>query len=197
MRWVLLAPFLGGTVLLIAVPALMTFALAFFEYDALSPPVWNGLGNFTEIFGERVFHIAVQNSFIFVVTAVPLRMLGAMALALLLERAAQGDRRLPGGGVPAHHRSRRRLRADLAVDLQSALWPAQSRARQLRHRGRGLAGQSRYRTRRHRLHVAVPDRRGLRAAARRPAPDSRRLLRGRPHRRRHAGAAASGTSPCR
>ena len=44
MRWVLLAPFLGGTVLLIAVPALMTFGLAFFEYDALSPPLQRMLG---------------------------------------------------------------------------------------------------------------------------------------------------------
>lgn len=67
-------------------PVLMTFALAFFEYDALSPPVWRGLDNFAVIFQEKVFHYAVENSFFFVITAVPLRMLGAVALAILLER---------------------------------------------------------------------------------------------------------------
>jgi len=86
----LLAPFVVGTLALVVLPALMTFALAFFEYDALSPPVWRGIENFTEIFGERVFHVAVQNSFVFVATAVPLRILGALALALLLERRRTG-----------------------------------------------------------------------------------------------------------
>lgn len=90
MRWVLLAPFLGGTVLLIAVPALMTFGLAFFEYDALSPPVWSGLGNFSDMFGDPVFYFAARNSFVFVAAAVPLRMLGALVLALLLERRRRG-----------------------------------------------------------------------------------------------------------
>jgi multiple sugar transport system permease protein len=90
MRWLLLAPFAGGTVLLIVMPALMTLALAFFEYDALSPPVWKGLENFSAMLGDPVFYTAAQNSLIFVAAAVPLRMLGAVALALLLEARRKG-----------------------------------------------------------------------------------------------------------
>ena len=90
MRWWLLAPFAGGTVLLIVLPALMTVALAFFEYDALSAPVWNGLDNFRDMFGDPVFSVAAWNSLVFVVAAVPLRMLGALVLALLLERRRTG-----------------------------------------------------------------------------------------------------------
>ena len=90
MRWLMLAPFAGGTILLIVLPALMTFALAFFEYDALSRPIWRGFDNFTEIFHERVFHIAAWNSLVFVAAAVPLRILGAVVLALLLERRRTG-----------------------------------------------------------------------------------------------------------
>ncbi len=90
MRWLLLAPFAIGTLFLIVLPALMTFALAFFEYDALSPPAWRGLANFSEAFHDPVFYTAAWNSLIFVGFAVPLRILGAMALALLLERRRQG-----------------------------------------------------------------------------------------------------------
>jgi multiple sugar transport system permease protein len=90
MRWLLLAPFVGGTALLIIIPALMTVGLAFFEYDALSAPVWVGINNFSAIFNDPFFHIALQNSLVFVATAVPLRILGAVALALLLERRRHG-----------------------------------------------------------------------------------------------------------
>lgn len=83
--WIMLAPFLGGTFLLIVVPALLTFALAFANYDALSPPTWNGIHNFIDAFHDPVFHDAAWNSFIFVATAVPLRIVGALALALLLQ----------------------------------------------------------------------------------------------------------------
>ena len=36
--WLLLAPFLLGTAVLVGLPALLTFALAFTDFDALSPP---------------------------------------------------------------------------------------------------------------------------------------------------------------
>ena len=88
--WALLTPFLLGSVALVGIPALLTFALAFFEYDALSPPTWRGIQNFTDIFHERVFQIAVYNSAIFVAIAVPLRVLGALALALLLLQRRRG-----------------------------------------------------------------------------------------------------------
>jgi multiple sugar transport system permease protein len=86
----MLAPFLVGTTILVAIPAILTFALAFFEYDALSPPTWRGLQNFTYIFNERVFRTALQNTAVFVALAVPLRVLGALGLALLLHQRRRG-----------------------------------------------------------------------------------------------------------
>jgi multiple sugar transport system permease protein len=82
----MLAPYLLGVVLLIALPAGATFALAFTRYDALTPPAWAGLSNFGVIFSDRLFWIAVRNTLAFVALAVPLRLLGALALALLLNR---------------------------------------------------------------------------------------------------------------
>jgi multiple sugar transport system permease protein len=85
LRWMLL-PYLIGTVVLVALPALLSLGLAFTSYDALSPPLWRGLWNFREIFRDPLFLTAVQNSLYFVVLAVPLRVLGALALALLLNQ---------------------------------------------------------------------------------------------------------------
>ena len=76
--------------MLIGLPALLTFGLAFFHYDALSLPVWSGIENFVSIFNERVFHIASWNSLLFVGIAVPMRMIGAVALALLLQERRRG-----------------------------------------------------------------------------------------------------------
>jgi multiple sugar transport system permease protein len=88
--YALLAPYLGGTALLVVLPALLSFALAFTEFDALSPPVWRGLRNFQTLWHDRLFWIAVRNSLYFVVLAVPLRVLGALALALLLNQRRRG-----------------------------------------------------------------------------------------------------------
>lgn len=86
----LLSPYLLGVTILIALPAVFAFALAFARYDALTPPVWIGLDNFRAVFRDPIFRIAVRNSFLFVLLAVPLRLVGALALALLLSRRRGG-----------------------------------------------------------------------------------------------------------
>ncbi|MGH2543379.1 MAG: carbohydrate ABC transporter permease [Ardenticatenaceae bacterium] len=86
----LLGPYLVGTLILVAIPALMTFALAFAEYDALAAPTWAGLQNFRIIFAERLLWTALRNSLYFIVLAVPMRVLGALALALLLHQRRRG-----------------------------------------------------------------------------------------------------------
>lgn len=97
---------------LVVLPALLSFALAFTSYDALSPPTWRGLRNFPEIFANPLFWMALRNSAYFVLLAVPLRVLGALALALLLRTLARGGL-LPCGGVPADGDPRCGVCADL------------------------------------------------------------------------------------
>jgi multiple sugar transport system permease protein len=88
--WVLLLPYLLGTLLLVALPALMSAGLAFTSYDALSPPVFVGFTNFRLLFADPVVTTAFANSLFFVALAVPLRILGALALAMLLHRPRRG-----------------------------------------------------------------------------------------------------------
>jgi multiple sugar transport system permease protein len=86
----LLAPYGLGTLALVAAPAALSFLIAFAEYDALSPPTWRGLGNFAAVLRDPLFAVAARNSLLFVLLAVPLRLLGALGLALLLRRGRKG-----------------------------------------------------------------------------------------------------------
>jgi len=89
-RALLLAPYVIGVELLVLLPALFTFAVAFSEYDLLSDPSVTGFDNFTELAGDPLFHRALLNSLIFAAVVVPLRLLGALSLALLLHRRFRG-----------------------------------------------------------------------------------------------------------
>jgi multiple sugar transport system permease protein len=82
--WLMAAPFLVGVTVLVVVPALGSAAMALFEWDLVRSPTFIGLGNFRELADDPIFRIAVRNSLLYTLTAVPLRLLGALALALLL-----------------------------------------------------------------------------------------------------------------
>ena len=80
-----LLPYLLGTLALVIIPALATVAIAFTEYNAIRPPVWNGLGNFRALWSSPLVRLSLRNSFLFLALAVPLRLTGALLLALLLQ----------------------------------------------------------------------------------------------------------------
>jgi multiple sugar transport system permease protein len=86
----MLVPYVIGIGILIVVPAVITFGLALFDYDLIRPATFRGLGNFTELAQDPIFHISLRNSLFYVLFAVPLRLLGALALALLLHRRFRG-----------------------------------------------------------------------------------------------------------
>ena len=83
-HWLMLAPYAFGLVVLVALPALVTFALAFTEYDLIRDPTFIGVDNFRELAGDDIFRTALVNSLVFALIAVPLRLLAALGLALLL-----------------------------------------------------------------------------------------------------------------
>jgi len=85
----MLAPYLLGLVVLVAVPGVVTLSLAGFDYDLLQPARWVGAANFRELLGDEVFRIALINSLVFAAIAVPLRLAAALGLALLLHRRAR------------------------------------------------------------------------------------------------------------
>ncbi|MGI8806900.1 MAG: carbohydrate ABC transporter permease [Acidimicrobiales bacterium] len=86
----MLAPFLVGAVALVVAPAIATLVLALFDYDLIRSPRWIALGNFSELLGDDVFRISLRNSMMFAALAVPLRLGGALGLALLLHHRSRG-----------------------------------------------------------------------------------------------------------
>jgi multiple sugar transport system permease protein len=86
----MLAPYLVGLLVLVAVPSALALGAAFAEYDALTPPRWIGLGNFTRMAGDRLYWIALRNTLIYLALAVPLRIGAAFLLALVFKRNLPG-----------------------------------------------------------------------------------------------------------
>jgi multiple sugar transport system permease protein len=81
-----------GTVLLVAVPALLTFGYAFTDHTGLATPRFNGLANLRRMATDPLFAASLRASLIHVALAVPLRLLAATALGLLLAAPRPGGR---------------------------------------------------------------------------------------------------------
>jgi multiple sugar transport system permease protein len=84
--WLMAAPFVLGVVALVLVPAVGALPMALFEWDLVRAPTFVGLDNFGELVDDPVFRITLRNALFFLVAAVPLRLVGALALALVLTR---------------------------------------------------------------------------------------------------------------
>ena len=82
-------PFVVGLVVLVVGPAVATVVLALADYDLIRPPDFVGLANFSELASDDIFRISLRNSLAFAGIAVPLRLAGAVALALLLHHRSR------------------------------------------------------------------------------------------------------------
>lgn len=85
----LLLPYGLGILILVVIPAIVSFALAFFHYDGLSAPRWAGTLNFILAYTDELFNLSVQNSLALIILPVPMRVLGAFLLARLLQRGGR------------------------------------------------------------------------------------------------------------
>src|SRR3954454_10597536 len=83
--YVFIAPWLFAFVAFTAIPILASAGLAFTNYNVLSPNLtWVGLGNFTTMLDDQRFWRAVRATFVYAFLAVPLKLIFALALAMLL-----------------------------------------------------------------------------------------------------------------
>jgi multiple sugar transport system permease protein len=84
--WLMASPFLVGVCALVLMPAAGSLSMALTEWDLVRPPRYVGLANFRELIDDPIFRISLRNSVWYAVTSVPLRLAGALGLALLLHR---------------------------------------------------------------------------------------------------------------
>lgn len=87
--WLFTLPFLLGSFLLVALPALVTVGIAFTHYNAIEPPRWVGLTNFRRLLESPLAWLSLRSSLQFLFLAVPARLLGALGMALLLQRGGR------------------------------------------------------------------------------------------------------------
>lgn len=89
--YVFLFPWLAGFLILTAGPALYSLYLSFTDYDLLNAPRWTGLDNYMRIAtDDPKFDAAVRVTLTFVLLSVPLKLIVALAVAMLLNRGLQG-----------------------------------------------------------------------------------------------------------
>lgn len=80
-----LLPYFLGTIVLIILPAIATISVSVLDYNTISLPTWVGLDNFRRLLSSPYVLTAIRNSLIFLLLAVPMRVLAALLAALFLQ----------------------------------------------------------------------------------------------------------------
>lgn len=84
------APWILGFILFMAYPLISSFYFSFTNYSVLKPAKWVGIANYQELFTDEIFFTCLGNTAFYVVGAVPLGTVMAIALALLLNSKVKG-----------------------------------------------------------------------------------------------------------
>ena len=89
--YLFLTPWLIGFLGLFIGPGLYSLFLSFTKYDVLSPPIWIGLKNYTDMFTkDDLFWPSLGRTAVYASVSVPLSVMGSMILAILLNAKLRG-----------------------------------------------------------------------------------------------------------
>jgi len=84
-----LLPNLIGFLAFTSIPVFASFALAFFKWDLLSPPVYVGMENFSQLMKDTYFYQYCWNT-IYLMIGIPIGMLGSLAIAMSMNAKIKG-----------------------------------------------------------------------------------------------------------
>lgn len=90
--WILLAPFLGGVVVLLFLPAIANLGYAATDHVGFGTPEFTGLDNLRRMTRDPFFQASLRASLAFAALAVPLRLLAATIFGLALAPERRGSR---------------------------------------------------------------------------------------------------------
>ncbi len=82
-------PFVVGLAALVGLPAVAALGLAFTEFSGVEGPRFTGSANVSRLVADTAFWRSLGNTLIYIVLAVPLRMVAALGAALLLNRRSR------------------------------------------------------------------------------------------------------------
>jgi multiple sugar transport system permease protein len=83
--YLFISPWLISFIVFTVIPIVASFVLSFTQYDILSAPKWIGLDNFERmLFKDARYWKSVSSTFYYVFTAIPMRLIFALLVAMLL-----------------------------------------------------------------------------------------------------------------
>jgi multiple sugar transport system permease protein len=85
-----IGPALAGLVLFFGYPLLASVYFSFNRFDLINPPEWVGLANWRFLFNDQNVRQAATNTLWLVVFMVPARIIGAIGIAMLVNRIRHG-----------------------------------------------------------------------------------------------------------
>ncbi len=88
--YLFISPWLIGFFVFTLIPILASFYLAFTRYDTMSAPVWSGTENFEKMIEDTRYWSSVRATLYYVMAAIPLRLIFALAVAMLLNSDRRG-----------------------------------------------------------------------------------------------------------
>ena len=80
-------PWMVGMTLFVLIPLILTFYIAQAKFQIVGPPKWVGMQNYEQLWSDPAFWRSAQNTLLYAVISVPLKLVLALGLALLLNRA--------------------------------------------------------------------------------------------------------------
>ena len=85
-----ISPWFVGFTVLLGYPIASSLYYSFTDFSVLQPPQWAGLENYRELVHDEVFQKSLYNTFYYAAWALPLRVVLALAIALLLNTGVRG-----------------------------------------------------------------------------------------------------------
>lgn len=83
------SPFLIGFLVFLIVPMGISLYYSFCRYNILSAPVFVGFANYMQMFSDAIFYKSIGVTFYYALVSVPLRLIFALAVALLLLKSTK------------------------------------------------------------------------------------------------------------
>jgi len=78
-------PWFAGFVIFAFYPIISSLYYSFTDYRLFGAPVFTGIGNYIRLFNDPMFYHSLRLTFIFVIIAVPLRLIFSLFIAMLLK----------------------------------------------------------------------------------------------------------------
>jgi multiple sugar transport system permease protein len=82
-------PWMVSLATFVAIPLILTFVMAQLTYNLLGEPDYVGMANYRQMWNDPAFWTSAQNSLTFALLSVPIKLVLALVLALLLNRASR------------------------------------------------------------------------------------------------------------